>query len=82
MGDRQDERSGQANAGISRRDLLRSGVAGAVGLAAGAGALAGSMPADAEPSLSGAEDKQNQGLAGSEGDVDAETAKLVGEDQP
>ncbi len=70
MGDRQDDADGQAGSGISRRDLLRSGVAGAVGLAAGAGALAGSRPADAEPSFSGAEEKQNQGLAGTEGDVD------------
>ena len=35
MADRQDESGGQAQPGISRRDLLRSGVAGAVGLAAG-----------------------------------------------
>ena len=70
MGDRQDEIAGQAQAGISRRDLLRSGVAGAVGLAAGAGALAGSRPGGAEPKPSGADAMQNQGLAGAEGDVD------------
>ena len=70
MGDRADEAGGQAQAGISRRDLLRSGVAGAVGLAAGAGALAGGAGRDADPALSGAVGMQNQGLTGVEGDVD------------
>ena len=53
MGDRQDEKLGQAHAGISRRDLLRSGVAGAVGLAAGTGALAGSKLGNDESTVSG-----------------------------
>ena len=72
MGDRQDESGGQAPSGISRRDLLRSGVAGAVGLAAGAGALAGSRPRDAAPTLGGAARAHDPGLAGAEGDVDPE----------
>ena len=70
MGDRQDEKGGQAHAGISRRDLLRSGVAGAVGLTAGAGALAGSRLGNDEPKLSGAGGAYAQGLAGANGDVD------------
>ena len=70
MGDRQDENGGQAHAGISRRDLFRSGVAGAVGLAAGAGALAGVRPVEAEPTLNGAGGAHTPGLAGVEGDVD------------
>ena len=70
MGARQDEKDSQGLAGISRRDLLRSGVAGAVGLAAGAGALAGVRPVDAEPTLSGAGGAHDPGLAGVKGDVD------------
>jgi FtsP/CotA-like multicopper oxidase with cupredoxin domain len=72
MGDGLDEKGGQAPGGISRRDLLRSGVAGAVGLAAGTGALAGVRPVDAEPKLSGAGGAHDPGLAGVTGDVDAD----------
>ena len=70
MGAKQDEKGGQGLAGISRRDLLRSGVAGAVGIAAGAGALAGVRPVDAESTLSGAGGAHDPGLAGVNGDVD------------
>ena len=70
MSDKQDEKGGRSHAGISRRDLVRSGVAGAVGLAAGAGALAGVRPADAEPMLRGAGGAHDPGLAGVRGEVD------------
>ncbi len=70
MEDRQDEKPGQAHAGISRRDLLRSGVAGAVGLAAGTGALAGSKLGNDQSTVSEAGGAHNPGLAGTEGDVD------------
>ena len=71
MGDIQDEKGGQAHSGISRRDLLRSGVAGAVGLAAGAGALAGVRPVDTEPTLGGAGGAHDPALSGVKGDVDS-----------
>ena len=61
MGNRQDEKLGQAHAGISRRDLLRSGVAGAVGLAAGTGALAESKLGNDESTVSGAGGVHNPG---------------------
>ena len=70
MGDIRDEESKARDAGISRRALLRAGVAGAVGLAAGAGALAGSKPEDAEPKLTGAGKAHSPELSGTEGDVD------------
>ena len=70
MGDIHDKEGSQAHAGISRRDLLRSGVTGAVGLAAGAGALAGVRPVDAGPTLSVARGGHDPGLAGVKGDVD------------
>ncbi len=70
MTDRQDDVDNQAESGISRRDLLRSGVAGAVGLAAGAGALTASNPGEAQPRLTGAGNAHSPELAGTKGDVD------------
>ena len=70
MADKQDDVGGQADSGISRRDLLRSGVAGAVGLAAGAGALAASRPSDDPPALSGAGAAYSPELGGTQGEVD------------
>jgi len=70
MPDRPNDPGNQADTGISRRDLLRSGVAGAVGLAAGAGALAGSKPGNETPRLTGAGEAHDPELAGTQGDVD------------
>ena len=58
------------HAGISRRDLLTSGAAGAVGLAAGAGALAGIQYRGTRNRCSAARAEPTaQGLAGADGDV-------------
>ena len=70
MADKHDEFDGQAHTGMSRRDLLRSGMVGAVGLAAGAGALAGVRPGDAGTTLAGAGGAHDPELAGVTGDVD------------
>ncbi len=70
MADKQDDVGGQTHTGISRRDLLRSGVAGAVGLAAGAGALAGSRPGVTAQTVTGAGAAHSPELAGTQGAVD------------
>ncbi len=46
---RPEKPSTEESNGLSRRDLLRSGVVGVVGLAAGGGALAAHSPSDVEP---------------------------------
>jgi FtsP/CotA-like multicopper oxidase with cupredoxin domain len=70
--DGEDQVGAAASTGISRRDLLRSGVAGAVGLAAGAGALAGSKAGEVPSTLDGAGGAHSPDLAGTEGEVDLE----------
>ncbi len=61
---------GDSASGISRRDLLRSGVVGAVGLAAGTGTMALSDRAVAETPAGSSEHPHDPRLVGVDGDVD------------
>ena len=64
------ERAGESPPGISRRDLLRSGVVGAVGLAAGTGAVALNEPSVAEAATDDPRHPHDPALMGASGDVD------------
>ena len=72
-GDDVNARAEASPSGISRRDLLRSGMVGAVGLAAGTGAISLSNPAAAAGTSIAPRQPHDPGLMGASGDVDPAT---------